>query len=187
MDARRAHGNTSALAIRRATTADAEQLSAFAAAVFRAAFAAQNTPEDMDAYVAGAFSPARQAAEIAAPSADVLLLEAADALPDAALRGYAHLAITPPPACVTGPAPIELKRFYIAGSEHGRGAAAALMGAVLAAAGARDARTLWLGVFESNARAIAFYRRHGFGRAGEQTFLLGSDVQRDWVMAREVA
>jgi ribosomal protein S18 acetylase RimI-like enzyme len=44
------------------------------------------------------------------------------------------------------------------------------------------ARTIWLGVWERNARAIAFYHKQGFVQAGTQRFLLGDDLQTDWVM-----
>ena len=54
---------------------------------------------------------------------------------------------------------------------------------------ARDKRadTLWLGVWERNPRAIAFYRKCGFEDAGTQTFVLGTDHQRDLVLARPLA
>lgn len=171
------------IVVRRGTAADAARLSEFAAAAFRDAFAAQNTAEDMASYVAGAFSTERQAAEIADPSSDVLLVEPAGTTETNALLGYAHLALTSAPACVTGDAPIELKRFYVASAAHGRGVARELMRATLQAARSRGARTLWLGVWEHNARAIAFYGKHAFRRVGEQSFVLGADVQTDWVMA----
>jgi ribosomal protein S18 acetylase RimI-like enzyme len=49
---------------------------------------------------------------------------------------------------------------------------------------ARDlgGRRLWLGVWERNPRAIAFYRKSGFSDAGTTTFQLGSDLQTDRVM-----
>jgi ribosomal protein S18 acetylase RimI-like enzyme len=56
------------------------------------------------------------------------------------------------------------------------------MDAVVAAARSRGARTLWLGVWERNARGIAFYRKCGFRPAGTQTFVLGTDPQRDLVL-----
>ena len=47
---------------------------------------------------------------------------------------------------------------------------------------ARGARELWLGVWERNARAQAFYRKHGFRKVGTQIFVVGSDPQTDDVM-----
>ena len=60
------------------------------------------------------------------------------------------------------------------------------MEAALDAARTRGAQTIWLGVWERNARAVAFYRKSGFTRIGEHDFLLGNDVQTDWLFARSV-
>jgi RimJ/RimL family protein N-acetyltransferase len=53
----------------------------------------------------------------------------------------------------------------------------------------RDRRSdvVWLGVWERNPRAIAFYRKFGFVEVGDKVFPLGTDPQRDIVMARSVA
>ncbi len=58
------------------------------------------------------------------------------------------------------------------------------MAAVADAARVSGARTLWLGVWEHNPRAIAFYRKCGFEDVGTQVFVLGADHQRDLVLAR---
>lgn len=170
--------------VRRATPADAARLSAIAAGTFRDTFASHNTPEDMDRYVADAFSPERQAAEIADPGGTVLLAEQADDAGNIDLVGYAHVIDGEAPTCVAGPAPTELKRLYVTRAWHGHGVAHALMDAALGAARARGARTLWLGVWERNPRAAAFYAKYGFARVGEHTFVLGSDAQTDWLLAR---
>jgi len=43
---------------------------------------------------------------------------------------------------------------------------------------------IWLGVWEKNKRAIDFYTRWGFEKFGEWDFLLGNDLQRDWLMKK---
>jgi len=60
------------------------------------------------------------------------------------------------------------------------------MDAVDGQARALGARQLWLGVWEHNLRAIAFYRRVGFAQCSSHPFLLGSDLQTDWVMNRRL-
>ncbi len=175
------------ITVRSATVADAPALSRLAAATFRDTFAADNTPDDMARYMAEAFTPAKQAAEIADPGAVVLLAELhGEARNAPVLVGYAHLVDGEVPAAVTGPAPMELKRLYVAREWRGRGAAPALMDASLAAARARGRATLWLGVWERNPRAAAFYTKYGFVRVGEHVFVLGDDAQTDWLMARAV-
>ena len=162
---------------------DAPLLSRLAAATFRDTFESENTPEDMARYLADAFTPERQAAEISDPAGIVLLAEHVES---AELVGYAHLVADVAPPAVQGPAPMELKRLYVARPWHGRRVAHALMDAAIDAAGARGAQTLWLGVWERNPRAVAFYAKYGFVRVGEHTFTLGEDAQTDWVLARPI-
>ena len=172
--------------IRTASSADAAPLSRLAATTFRDAFEAENTAEDMDRYLAEAFTPEKQAAEIADPDSTILVAEHELSTGNVALVGYAHVVSGSTPAAVVGPVPVELKRLYVAREWHGRGVAQDLMNAVLHAARARGAKTLWLGVWERNPRAVAFYEKCGFTHVGEQSFILGSDVQTDWVLARPI-
>ncbi len=170
--------------IRRAAVEDAPALSQSGAATFRETFEQENAPEDMAAYLADAFTPEQQAAEIADPKGIVLLAEAFGDAGGPELVGYAHLVPGPVPEAVSGPDPLELKRFYVARAWHGRRVAQALMDAAIASARASGAQTLWLGVWERNPRAVAFYAKYGFVRVGEHTFRLGGDSQTDWVLAR---
>src|SRR5688572_27558767 len=172
------------MVVRPASLADAASLSRLAAATFRETFEGENAPEDMAHYMAKAFTPVQQAAEIADPAGAVLLAEHRHTSGDSELVGYVHLVSGPAPVPVQGPAPLELKRLYVARAWHGQGVAQALMDAALDAAYARGGRTLWLGVWERNPRAAAFYRKYGFTRVGEHTFVLGADAQADWVLAR---
>ena len=47
-------------------------------------------------------------------------------------------------------------------------------------------QTIWLGVWERNSRALAFYRKWDFREVGEHIFQLGSEPQRDILMQRAV-
>ena len=167
------------LVIRRALDADAIALSAFGRRVFTATFEADNDPSDLAAYLDGAYTIPHQQADIADPAIDTLLLEI-----EGALAAFAQLRISKVPACVGAPAALELARFYVDHAWHGRGVAARLMAEVETAARARRAEVLWLGVWERNLRAQAFYVRQGYTVVGSQTFLLGSDPQRDLIMEK---
>ncbi len=172
--------------IRPAAAGDAAALSRLAATTFRDTFEGENTPEDMRRYLEEAFTPEQQAAEIADPAATVLLAEHSSGSGDAGLVGYAHLLSGEVPAAVLGADAIELKRLYVARAWHGRGVAQMLMDAAIDAARACGAQTIWLGVWERNPRAVAFYAKYGFVRVGEHTFVLGGDPQTDWLFARPV-
>ncbi len=165
------------LTIRTATRDDAQRLSEFARRTFHETFAAQNTPEDMAAYLSYAFSDARQLAEIEDGNTITLLAE------DDTLVGYAQLGARMPPLCVPDRNALEVVRFYVDRAWHGREIAHQLMLAVEDAAAAR-AHAVWLGVWEHNRRAIAFYQKCGFADVGSHEFLLGSDRQTDRIMWR---
>lgn len=171
------------LRVRRATPADAAMLATLGARTFRDTFAADNTPEDMAAYLAHAYGVAQQGAELALPGSVFLIAEL-----EGETVGYAYLREAPIPAHVTNPpastggAVIEIARFYVDARWQGKGIAQALMDAAVDEAAARGAATVWLGVWERNARAIRFYAKHGFHDIGSQPFVLGSDLQTDRVM-----
>jgi len=180
----------SRIRLRRAEGADAVVLSEFAERIFRETFEANNDPADLAAYLAEAFSVDRQREEIGEPGAVVLLAEDAAHAGDtgshsaATIAGYSHLTQGGTPDSVSGSDPLELKRFYIDRAWHGSGLAQLLMHATIEAAIAAGARTLWLGVWEHNPRAIAFYRKFGFAEVGSHDFMLGRDRQTDLIMAR---
>lgn len=165
-------------AIRPASCVDAHRLSTFARRTFQETFATQNSPEDMEVYLSSAFNDARQRSEIEDPDCITLLAEDGPTL-----VGYAQLHVGNAPSCVPDRDAIELVRFYVDRALHGRGLAHTMMQATLAAA-SRRARTVWLGVWERNARAIAFYRTWGFVDVGNHIFVLGKDRQTDRLMWR---
>jgi GNAT superfamily N-acetyltransferase len=167
--------------IRAAVTVDADRLSQFGRRMFEKTFASQNTPENMRVYLASTFSEVRQLEELDDPATITILAE-----DGGVLVGYAQLHADEPPSCVPDRRAIELVRFYVDRALHGSGVAHTLMRATLQAASPR-AQTVWLGVWERNARAIAFYTKWNFVDVGEQVFVLGSDRQIDRVLWRAEA
>ena len=163
--------------IRRADSSEAELLADLGARTFAEAFAAENTPENMSAYLAQAFTPESLADELADPLATFLL-----ALIEGEVAGYAKLYQGESARCVTGERPVELARIYVLQKWLGSGVGRALMQRCVDEARASGAGVLWLGVWQRNLRALAFYRKWGFTTVGEQGFQLGSDAQTDWVM-----
>lgn len=168
--------------IRRATADDAAALAQFGARTFFETFAKDNTAEDMQLHLASAWAPALQRAEILDAQIDTLFACGTDG----GLAGFAQLRAGHAPAGVATVQPVELLRFYVDRPWQGQGVASQLMLAVETQARARGARELWLGVWERNERAQAFYRKHGFRKVGTQIFVVGTDPQTDHVMLREL-
>ena len=163
--------------IRIATPADAAVVSQLARRTFHDTFADSNDAADMALHLAQAYGVDIQTRELLDRDITTLLVEEGGvAIAYAQLRGGHE------PDCVTGSDPVELWRFYVSQQWHGRGVAQRLMDAVKAEARNRGAKTLWLGVWEKNDRAHAFYAKCGFASAGEHIFLFGTDPQTDIVM-----
>lgn len=165
--------------IRAARSGDAGALSELAERIFRDTFGEFNTPADMESYCAEAFTPAAMSTEMSDPDTDILI-----ALHENRPAAYAHLHRGAAPPAVGEGRPVELKRFYVEKEWHGSGLAREMMERVMALALEHGAETLWLGVWEHNPRAIRFYHKYGFSEVGEQPFMLGTDLQRDLIMAR---
>ncbi len=164
--------------IRHATVDDAAALAEIAERTFRDTFAADNTPEDLEAYCAQAYGEPQQRRELENRDGLALLGESEDGT----LIAYTQMRHVRSPH-----GEVEIVRFYVDRRYHGQGLAQQLMNAAVDAARTMGGTTLWLGVWERNLRAIAFYVKCGFRDVGSQPFLVGSDLQTDRVMARVIS
>ena len=81
---------------------------------------------------------------------------------------------------------IEIVRIYSRTPMIGKGIGRALMQTSIDTAIERNKDVIWLGVWEKNQRAIDFYAKWGFEKFGEHDFILGNDVQTDWLMKKDL-
>ncbi len=167
------------ITVRRAGVEDAKVLAEFGARLFEETFGAANDPEDMRLYLAGAFSPTLQTAELVDPNKAVWFAKDEHDV----LVGYTVMRRGSRGPGVVGEQTAEVQRIYADGRWHGRGVGRRLMDQCIEQARAWRADVLWLAVWEENPRAIAFYERSGFTNVGATTFVLGRDVQHDLVMS----
>lgn len=163
--------------IRRAKVEDAAVVAAFMARSFTETFGPDNKPEDIAAHVKKSYGVPQQSAELGSQDYVTIVMEGG-----AAIAALAQLRRHAAPPSVKGESPVELHRFYVDRPWQGRGVAKLLMGEAMLGAKALGARTVWLGVWERNARAIRFYEKCGYKMAGTQDFFVGSDQQYDRVM-----
>lgn len=172
---------TSGLRIRQATEDDAPLIAEIGARMFEKTFAPDNKPEDMQSYLAKNFALEKVQSELADPNSTFLL-----AYQDEEPIGYAKLKASQPPGSVNGPKPVEIVRIYVDQKLIGKGYGSAMMKSCLEQAKQDGFKTIWLGVWEKNKRAISFYNKWGFTTVGNRVFVLGSDVQNDFIMQRAV-
>jgi GNAT superfamily N-acetyltransferase len=172
--------------IRTANEGDAAAVSQLADLTFREAYADDNPAGDIERHCAQTFTAERQRAEIAAAGTSVFVAAAAGQL-----VGYAQVQVGAPAPSGTigdpGASSAELRRLYVVRSCYGTGLGRALLARAIDCARASRATSLWLCVWERNARAIGFYRKLGFRAIGAEEFVLGTQHQRDLVMHAPLA
>jgi ribosomal protein S18 acetylase RimI-like enzyme len=169
------------LIIRRATTKDVDLLARIAHKIFLDTFGAQNTQEDIDIHVAKTYGHDIQMRELTDPSLTYLIADV-----DGEAAGFAMIGEPRSESCFAHEAPIELFRFYVDKAWHGKGIALPMMKACEEEARARGGKTICLSVWLENPRAIRFYEKNGFHTAGTQPYILGNDLQTDWVMVKDI-
>ena len=169
------------ITIRTSTAVDSDPIRELGVRIFTDTFGSANTPANMRAYPETAFSPERIREEIADPASTHLIAEG-----DGTAVGYARLRAGGARPEAAAERPVELVRLYVDRTHQGSGVAAALMQACLDHALDTGHDVMYLGVWEHNPRAVAFYRKWGFEKFGEHSFMLGDDEQTDWLMRRAV-
>lgn len=164
--------------IRACGPADATALSLVAQATFLESYADALPGADIVDHCEHQHAAARYAEWLADPAHRLWIAETATGAP----IGYVML--SPPDLPVPlEPGDLELKRIYLLSRFHGSGLGARMMATAREAAAQAGARRLLLGVYQLNARAIAFYARQGFAEAGVRKFVVGANTYDDLVLA----
>lgn len=169
------------LSIRQATMADAELVADISRQTFFDTFAPYNSKEDMDIFLNLQFTKGRLMLEVGAPE-NIFLL----AYSDNALAGYAKLRDTRHPKSLKSENALEIARLYAVKEQIGKGVGNFLMKQSLDVAKQKAKDTVWLGVWKDNMRAFNFYKKWGFEIFDECDFILGNDLQKDWLMKKEI-
>jgi ribosomal protein S18 acetylase RimI-like enzyme len=167
--------------IRAATGDDAELIADLSRQTFYESFEEENTKENMDKFMTEQFTRQKLIAEVEHPW-NIFFLAFIKAEP----VGYVKLRDSSVPLNLVNQRCIEIARIYSVKYAIGRGVGRKLMQTCHDIAKQKKKNVLWLGVWEKNQRAIDFYSKWGFEKFGEQQFVLGDDVQIDWLMKKEL-
>lgn len=171
----------SPIIIRTATKEDAELIADISQQTFIDSFKGQNKQENIDKFINEQFTKPRLIEEVGAPNNIFLLAYKANKI-----AGYGRLRENNNPPELQGTESIEIARLYAITEMIGKGIGKALMEESIRIAKAKNKKVIWLGVWEENERAFAFYSRFGFKKFAEHDFILGDEVQKDWLMKKEL-
>jgi diamine N-acetyltransferase len=166
--------------IRIATPSDVSKLCEIGTKTFVDTYGADNTPENLKEYIETRFNEKQISDELNTPNTVFLLVEL-----DQDVIGYARMRVN----LEENPdeKSLEIERIYIDKAYHGQKCGALLMQACIDNAIQRGYTSIWLGVWEHNPKAIAFYQKWGFEVFGTHIFQLGDDAQTDYLMKKKLS
>lgn len=165
------------LIIRLATVADAELIADLSRQTFYDSFASQNTKADMDKFMNESFAKEALIKEVGAEG-NIFLL----AFINNEAVGYVRMREGEKRPEFENKSSVEIARIYAVQHSIGKGTGSALMQNCIDIAKEMNRDIIWLGVWEHNRRAIDFYTKWGFEKFAEHDFVLGNDMQTDWLM-----
>ena len=166
---------------RQCTMKDLSVLQSFSRKTFFETFADVNTTENMTAYLDKAFAPEKLRMELSDTAAAFYFLYW-----NGSLAGYLKLNEAAAQTDIHDEQSLEIERIYVCKDFQGAGAGRYLMDKAVGIAVQRKKKYIWLGVWEKNEKALHFYRRCGFYQTGTHTFVLGDDMQTDYIMRKDL-
>lgn len=167
--------------IRKIGIADLDMLQQISRDTFQETFADSNTQENMDRYLSENLTREKLASEIANPDSSFYFAEL-----DTNVLGYLKINSGRAQSEKISDRSVEIERIYVCAAYHGKGLGKLLLDHAMSVALERHADQLWLGVWEHNLHAIAFYRKNGFEAFDQHVFMLGGDKQTDILMSRSI-
>ena len=167
------------ISIKLAGIKDAGTIADISRTTFYETFAPHNTSRDMEIFLKEQFTRESLIAEVGVPFNTFYLAYAGDII-----AGYIKLRERDSPKELNGLKALEIARIYATASMVGKGVGSTLMHHAVEIAKQKQKQVIWLAVWEKNQRAMDFYSKWGFEVFGKQIFILGTDLQKDWLMKK---
>lgn len=165
--------------IKQCTTSDAPQLQDISILTYKETFDEHNSEENMNAYLEAAYNLPKLEKELANPNSYFYF-----ALVEGDVAGYLKLNTDAAQTEPMDEQSLELERIYILKRYQKNGVGKVLMDKAFEMAEALGKEKIWLGVWEHNDNARAFYEKKGFVETGSHSFFMGDDEQTDLILTK---
>ena len=160
---------------------DIKKLQTIAKQTFTETFGSQNTAEDLAKFLNEEYDFNKLKSEVADPESFYYFCYFNDEL-----AGYLKLNISSAQTESDYPEALEIQRIYVLQKYQGQKIGLSMMQHAIAVAKKIKKSQVWLGVWEKNLKAQAFYRKSGFEKVGSHDFILGDDIQTDYILVKEL-
>jgi diamine N-acetyltransferase len=165
------------LTFRDARPEDAADLADIGRDTFSETFGHLYPPAHLRSYLDTTFTLDTMRADLADPDTEVRIAFAGRRMIAYCKLGPLKLPIAPDPE----PA-LELHRIYVSSARQGVGVGRILLSWAIDRARQRGARSLFLGVWKQNDKAIAVYASRGFAAVGDYKFRVGETLDDEIIM-----
>lgn len=163
--------------MKKLTAEDVYTLQQLSIETYMDTFDEYNSEENMTAYLDSAYDIDKLTKEINHLESEFYFLYDNDQL-----TGYLKINTGDAQSEAMGEHALEVERIYIRSNSHKKGYGKLLLNKAVDLAKAKGKDEVWLGVWEHNDNALAFYKKYGFIESGSHAFYMGDDRQIDLIM-----
>ncbi|MCZ1268887.1 MULTISPECIES: N-acetyltransferase [Paenibacillus] len=165
--------------IRACSREDLQKLQEISIETFNDTFKDQNSPDNMRAYLERAFNAKQLEDELSNSCSDIFFVYY-----NKELAGYLKVNREGAQSEQMSDASLEIERIYIRKKFQMHGLGKYLLNKAMETALEHKKKEVWLGVWEKNDNAIAFYKKMGFVQTGSHSFYMGDEEQIDFIMVK---
>jgi len=163
--------------IRKVVSSEIAELRDISVRTFFETFSAQNSASDMQKYLENNLSLEQLTLELQDQNSEFYF-----SICDNKVIGYLKINHGQAQTELKDQSSLEIERIYVLKEFIGKRVGQVLYNAAIDIAKQRNINYVWLGVWEHNPRAIAFYKKNGFLEFDKHVFKLGDDEQTDIMM-----
>lgn len=167
------------MTIKKCNLENASELQRISVETFTETFKEHNSPEHLNAYLEKAYNLEALKQELANPSSHFFFVYW-----DQEIAGYLKVNMDKAQTEAMGSGSLEVERIYVKQHYQKHGLGKALLNKAFEIALDEKKQAIWLGVWEDNTNAIAFYQKKGFVQTGSHSFFMGDDEQVDLIMTK---
>ena len=165
--------------LKKCTLEDSRKLQEISYETFHETFKDQNSPENMNAYLERAFNGNQLEKELSNISSQFFFVYFHHEV-----AGYVKVNTDDAQSEAMGNESLEIERIYIKSKFQKHGLGKYVLNKAMEMATELNKKKIWLGVWEKNENAIAFYEKMGFVQTGTHSFYMGDEEQTDLIMTK---
>lgn len=167
--------------IKRVAVDDVKDLQKISRLTFKETFGADNSAENMSEFLDEAYAKEKLLKEIKNPNSQFFFL-----LVDDQVAGYLKVNEADAQSEDVVENALEVERIYLAHEYQHQGLGLVLIKLAEKIAREDNKANMWLGVWENNFNAQEFYKKDGFERVSQHTFVVGDDPQTDYILVKKL-